>query len=279
MTRVAPGPSVCRSGRVEARPHPARPARPRGLRRRLDGKPEEERLGPLQLVEALREGGHVVYLRHAATDRSSEDDPAVDLRDCATQRNLSDAGPSGARAIGAAFRRLEIPSVASPRASTAGRARRPSSPSAARGRARPDRLPEGERSRPTRSACARTSELLGRRPAEGENTVLVAHVKNIEESAARSIEEGELAVFEPLGGGELPLPRADPREPLARPRRAGRPLDPAGRAAVLHQVLLVVLLRRPERRRRHDLGRDRPCKRACAPPSTRPRPPPARASG
>ncbi len=37
-------------------------------------------------------------------------------------------------------------------------------------------------------------------PPDGENTILVAHIKNLEESAGRSIEEGELAVFEPLGG-------------------------------------------------------------------------------
>jgi phosphohistidine phosphatase SixA len=46
----------------------------------------------------------------------------------------------------------------------------------------------------------RTKELLARTPAKGENTVLVAHIKNIEEVAGVSIEEGELAVFEPLGG-------------------------------------------------------------------------------
>jgi hypothetical protein len=50
-------------------------------------------------------------------------------------------------------------------------------------------------------------------------------------------------------------PRCRPRrgrDPAAPTDADRRPLDPAGRAAVLDQVLLVVLLRRPEGRRRLD---------------------------
>ena len=35
-----------------------------------------QRLGPIELVEALREGGYVVYLRHAVTDRSRRTTPS-----------------------------------------------------------------------------------------------------------------------------------------------------------------------------------------------------------
>ena len=70
---------------------------------------EPQRLGPIELVEALREGGYVVYLRHAATDRSKEDDPVLDLDDCATQRNLSEDGRDQSREIGEAFRRARDP--------------------------------------------------------------------------------------------------------------------------------------------------------------------------
>lgn len=50
----------------------------------------------------LREGGHVVLLRHAMTAGTA--DPAnVDPEDCGTQRNLSDRGQQQARKIGALF--------------------------------------------------------------------------------------------------------------------------------------------------------------------------------
>lgn len=50
----------------------------------------------------LREGGHVVLLRHAFAPGSGE--PAnFDIEKCNTQRNLSDAGRQQARKIGALF--------------------------------------------------------------------------------------------------------------------------------------------------------------------------------
>lgn len=50
----------------------------------------------------LRDGGHVVLLRHAQSPGSTE--PAnFDVENCATQRNLSDRGKQQARKIGALF--------------------------------------------------------------------------------------------------------------------------------------------------------------------------------
>ena len=50
----------------------------------------------------LRDGGHVVLLRHANAPGTSE--PAnFDIERCATQRNLSDRGRQQARRIGALF--------------------------------------------------------------------------------------------------------------------------------------------------------------------------------
>lgn len=51
---------------------------------------------------ALRDGGHVVLLRHAMTSGTSE--PAnFDIEKCNTQRNLSERGKQQARKIGALF--------------------------------------------------------------------------------------------------------------------------------------------------------------------------------
>ena len=161
---------------------------------------EPARLGPLELVEALREGGYVAYLRHAATDHSREDDPAVDLGDCATQRNLSDAGREQARAIGAAVRALQIP-LGRVAASEYCRTRETAELAFGAFEDEPDLTGFPEESDPTYDErVRRTKELLAAPPPDGENTVLVAHVKNLEESVSRWIDEGELAVFEPLGG-------------------------------------------------------------------------------
>ena len=61
---------------------------------------------PAQATEAgwalLREGGHVVLLRHAMSQGTAE--PAnFDVETCATQRNLNDRGKQQARKIGALF--------------------------------------------------------------------------------------------------------------------------------------------------------------------------------
>src|SRR5687768_1696201 len=52
----------------------------------------------------LRRPGHVVFIRHAATPGGSGDPPGYRLDDCASQRNLTDAGRDQARRTGEAFR-------------------------------------------------------------------------------------------------------------------------------------------------------------------------------
>jgi phosphohistidine phosphatase SixA len=165
-----------------------------------EGGAGDARLDPVELVQALQGGGFVVYLRHAATDRSKEDDVVLDLDDCSTQRNLSAEGREQARQVGSAFRELELP-VADVRSSEYCRTRETAQ--LAFGRADLDPALTGfpEPGDPTFDArVRRTRELLAEPPPEGENTVLVAHVKNLEESVGRTVEEGEIAVFEPLGG-------------------------------------------------------------------------------
>ncbi|MCK0169153.1 histidine phosphatase family protein [Jannaschia sp. S6380] len=64
---------------------------------------------PEDLIAALREGGHVVYIRHAQTESDYADQVNADPQNCATQRVLSRTGWQQARDIGAGFERLEIP--------------------------------------------------------------------------------------------------------------------------------------------------------------------------
>src|SRR2546421_11394919 len=61
------------------------------------------------LVRQLREGGYVLYMRHASTDFSQNDSKMTSFEDCANQRNLTDKGRAEAREIGAHLKRLGVP--------------------------------------------------------------------------------------------------------------------------------------------------------------------------
>ena len=61
------------------------------------------------LWELLRGGGQVVLIRHAVTTPGVGDPPGFRLNECATQRNLTDAGREDARRVGATFRARSIP--------------------------------------------------------------------------------------------------------------------------------------------------------------------------
>lgn len=68
--------------------------------------------GDPALWEQLRAGGHVILIRHAATDPGVGDPPGFELGNCATQRNLSAEGRREAARLGAAFQRHGIPVAA-----------------------------------------------------------------------------------------------------------------------------------------------------------------------
>lgn len=59
--------------------------------------------------ELLARGGQVVVVRHASTEPGLGDPPGFRLGDCATQRNLSEAGRDESRRLGAAFRARGVP--------------------------------------------------------------------------------------------------------------------------------------------------------------------------
>lgn len=61
------------------------------------------------LLARLRVGGHVLLLRHASTEAGLGDPAGYRLDDCATQRNLSDAGRGEARRVGERLREGRVP--------------------------------------------------------------------------------------------------------------------------------------------------------------------------
>ena len=71
----------------------------------------EDLIKPKKLLNNLRNGGYVIYFRHAQTfkDYADQADPNLDLTDCSTQRKLSFKGIQDSRDIGQAFANKKIP--------------------------------------------------------------------------------------------------------------------------------------------------------------------------
>ena len=161
---------------------------------------EPETVRPLvgaELVDALRDGGHVLYLRHTRTPEDVEDQPDP-LGDCSRQRLLDDVGRADARALGEAVRALDVPVgevLASPFCRTVETAE------LAFGRVTTE---EGLLT-PTPETRGRTTrglrQLLSTEPDDGENTVLVGHLTNLQLLSTASPDEGGTVVFRPDGEG------------------------------------------------------------------------------
>jgi phosphohistidine phosphatase SixA len=154
------------------------------------------------LVEALRRGGYVLYLRHAATDFGQNDEAMTDYADCAQQRNLTDGGRDDARAIGVAIKRLRIPVgpiLASPFCRTRESAvlvfGAPTVSNAVRGG--PGTDADGQR-------YAELRKLLSTPVATGSNLAIASHGNPFRAVAGTPyLQEGEMAVIEPRGNGEF----------------------------------------------------------------------------
>jgi phosphohistidine phosphatase SixA len=63
-----------------------------------------------ELLNEIRKGGFILYMRHGITDNSRPDRvPSVDINDCNTQRPLSDAGRDLMKRVGQSLRDAKIP--------------------------------------------------------------------------------------------------------------------------------------------------------------------------
>ena len=159
---------------------------------------------PGDLLAGLVKGGYVIYIRHAATDHAASDTDRKNLRNCATQRNLSTLGRRQAARIGAAFRKLRIPVgriVSSPYCRCLDTAR------LAFGRVEPSRDlvsapdPRGPEAKRLATSLYR---MLGTPPKAGTNTVIVGHSSNIYDATnIQAKPEGVAVIFRPSGGGRV----------------------------------------------------------------------------
>jgi phosphohistidine phosphatase SixA len=153
------------------------------------------------LWKMLHGGGQVVLLRHASTVAGLGDPPGFRLDDCATQRNLSDAGRAEARRIGETFRRRALPVS---RVLSSRWCRCLETARLAFGAATPwepldsffeDRSREAERTRAVRA------ELAG--PLPVGNLVLVTHQVNITALTGIVPATGEMVILTPQPGGDF----------------------------------------------------------------------------
>ena len=162
------------------------------------------------LVSALQKGGHVIYMRHPATNPDQADTDPLQLDNTKAQRQLTDEGRRHARAVGEALRALKVP-VDRVISSRFHRAYETAKLLAVADVTTSDDVSEGglvvspnENNRRTRALRL----LLGTAPAVGKNTVIVSHRPNLMDAAGRDffdMAEGEAAIFQPLGDSKFKL--------------------------------------------------------------------------
>ncbi len=159
------------------------------------------------LVEALRKGGYNIYFRHAETDWSQTDrvDKAGDWTSCdpARIRQLSNEGRANARAVGEAMRKLAIPVgkvLASPYCRTVETATLMDlGPVETTTDVMNMRVASYFGGQPAIQITAR--KRLATPPAEGTNTVIVAHGNVARVATPVYPGEAEGAVLQPDGAG------------------------------------------------------------------------------
>lgn len=155
-------------------------------------------IGDRSLLEALREGGFVIYIRHASTDFSTVDEEPVDLEDCATQRTLSETGRVESRRIGESIDDLVIP-VGDVLSSEMCRAWETAELAFGEAELCSDltafATARSEAEEDERTGALRT--LLATPPEPGTNTFVVGHLVNVTVAANVTMEEAEAAIFLP----------------------------------------------------------------------------------
>lgn len=164
-----------------------------------------------ELVAALRAGGFTLYFRHTATDFSQNDRAMTTHDECATQRNLSEAGREQARAIGAAIRALGLPVgdvIASPFCRTMETGR------LMFGRAQPSTVVRGyEGTNVANADYTRLIALLASPPQTGTLRMITSHGNPFRAIAGPPhLQEGEAAVLRGNGSGFVVVARIRPED-------------------------------------------------------------------
>lgn len=158
------------------------------------------------LLDELRGGGFVLYMRHGYTDNAKPDRaPSVDLSDCATQRPLTEAGRALAAQVGKSVRDAGIP-VGDVFSSPLCRAKESAEAAFGPGFTVVESLmyTANLTSEQKKPVLATTRELLSRPVAAGTNRVVVAHAPNMADLIGFFVKpECTVVVIRPRGDGQL----------------------------------------------------------------------------
>lgn len=178
------------------------------------GQALQPRLEGPELVEALRQGGLVILMRHMSTDSYVPGEGTHDDQDCASQRNLDEQGRQAAKDVGAAFKSLNIPVGA---VLTSPYCRCVDTGKLAFGKGTPSRdlAVFDELSAPEKEARGKLiRKLLNTAPADGRNTVMITHTGTLLYSfGLQTRPEGIAHVFRPAEfGNAIYLGRVNPEE-------------------------------------------------------------------
>ncbi len=183
-----------------------------GLALALTAMPSLAQTSAGEAFEGLKQGGYVVVVRHGRTNESAatpKDDFPLDLSTCAGQLMLNDVGKEQARAIGAAFRKAQIP-VGNVIAS--GYCRAVETAKLAFGRAEtsdallleafvPVPVAGTPAPPPWPQRVEMMKQMVATVPAAGTNTILVTHFPNVKAALGTPINFGDAAIMKPDGRG------------------------------------------------------------------------------
>jgi len=152
------------------------------------------------LLAALHRGGYVILMRHASSPGASPDSAQADPDNVRHERQLDETGRTSARAMGEAFRRLQIPIgevLSSPTYRALETVRL-----AGLGTAQPyEQLGDG-RQAATSDPGAWLRGRVAQAPKAGSNTLIVTHAPNIRAAfpdESSDLAEGEALIFRPDG--------------------------------------------------------------------------------
>lgn len=148
---------------------------------------------------ALREGRHIVLMRHAQTEPGIGDPPGFAVDACKTQRNLSAEGRNDAKRIGDAFSRRRIP-VAEVLSSRWCRCI--DTARIAFGKVSPAPMLDSMFNDDQKPAAEKMREMAAaaQQPPAGGNRIWVTHAQNIQNMTGVSVSSGEMLVVAPDKG-------------------------------------------------------------------------------
>lgn len=156
------------------------------------------------LLAGLRQGGYLLYLRHAETAVAPES-AVRDLGDCGWQRNLSERGREQAAALGAMLRQKDV-AVSAVESSGFCRTRQTAELVFDRAPTVSADLFYHVSQTPSEIAAetARLKVLLVRRPTAG-NVALVGHAPTFRDATGTELAEGQGAIIKPAGDGTFSI--------------------------------------------------------------------------